>query len=145
MKRFLAPEDLQTDWLLLSTERDLLVNKSMKTHVGFSVLLKFFQLEGRFPSSAKVIPLAAADFVAKQLDATIENWLTYPWDGVTIKRHRMEIREWCGYREASRSDLTDLKNWLITDALPQEDRVERLRETLLQRCRHLKMEPPTID
>ena len=145
MKRFLTPEDLQTDWLLFPAERDLLANKSMKTHVGFSVLLKFFQLEGHFPSSAKEIPLAAADFVAKQLDATIENWLTYPWDGVTIKRHRMEIREWCGYREATRCDMTELKNWLIADALPQEDRVERLRETLLQRCRHLKIEPPTID
>ena len=145
MKRFLTPEDLQTDWLLLPAERDLLANKSMKTHVGFSVLLKFFQLEGHFPASVKEIPLAAADFVARQLDATVENWLTYPWDGVTIKRHRMEIREWCGYREATRGDLNDLKIWLIADALPQDDRVERLRETLLQRCRHLQLEPPTID
>lgn len=139
----MTPEDLHTDWLLLPTERDLLANKSRKTHVGFSVLLKYFQIEGRFPASPREIPLVVADFVARQLDAVVESWLTYPWNGVTIKRHRMEIREWCGYREATRRDLYDLKNWLIADALPQDDRVERLREALLQRCRHLKIEPPT--
>ena len=145
MKRFLTPEDLHTDWMLLPAERDLLANKSRKTHVGFSVLLKYFQIEGRFPASAREIPLVVADFVARQLDATVDSWLMYSWDGVTIKRHRMEIREWCGYREATRRDLCDLKNWLIADALPQDDRVERLREALLERCRHLKIEPPTSD
>jgi len=49
MKCNLTNDDLQSDWLLLQTERVLLVGKSWKTHVGFCVLLKFFQKEGRFP------------------------------------------------------------------------------------------------
>jgi TnpA family transposase len=145
MKRSLTKEDLEADWLLLPAERRLLANKSRKTHVGFSILLKFFQLEGRFPSSPKEVPLLAIKFVAHQLDATLANWKTYPWDGATIKRHRMEIREWCCYREATLDDQNNFKVWLITEVIPQEYREDRLREVLLLRCRHLKIEPPATE
>ena len=142
MKQSLTKENLAEDWLVLSSERKLLDNKSRKTHLGFLVLLKFFQLKGRFPDSPREIPLLAVQYVAHQLDAAQEDWRVYSWAGVTIKRHRGEIREWCGYREYKRSDQYGFKRWLLEKVLPQEHREDRLRETLLQRCRHLKIEPP---
>ena len=138
-------DDLQSDWLLLQTERVLLVGKSWKTHVGFCVLLKFFQKEGRFPASTKEVPLTAVQFIAQQLDSGKEDWEEYPWDGATIKRHRAEIREWCGYREATSNDKMALGGWLVAEILPQEDREERLREALFQQCRRQRLEPPVTE
>lgn len=145
MKCYQTNDDLQSDWLLLQTERVLLVGKSWKTHVGFCVLLKFFQKEGRFPASTKEVPLMAVQFIAQQLDSVNEGWGEYPWDGATIKRHRAEIREWCGYREATSNDKVELGGWLVAEILPQEDREERLREALFQQCRRLRLEPPVTE
>lgn len=57
----------------------------------------------------------------------------------------MEIREWCGYREATVNDQNEFKCWLIAEMIPQEHREDRLREILLQRSRHLKIEPPATE
>lgn len=143
MKQSLTKEYLAESWLILSSERRLLANKSRKTHLGFLVLLKFFQLKGRFPEAPKEIPLLTIQYVADQLDATQDDWRTYSWTGVTIKRHRGEIREWCGYRQSTRSDQHGFKRWFLEEILPQEHREDRLREAFLQRCRHLKIEPPS--
>lgn len=89
--------------------------------------------------------MLAVEFIARQLDSTVSDWKTFPWDGASIKRHRMEIRTWCGYREANRRDLDDFKVWLVEVTLDKIDREDKLQEVLLQRCRQLKIEPPTLD
>jgi Domain of unknown function (DUF4158) len=74
----MTDDDLAADWFLLPEERNLLANKSRTTHVGFSILLKYFQLEGRFPASPKEIPPSIVQYVAYQLDSTAEDWDAYP-------------------------------------------------------------------
>lgn len=144
-KRPLTDEDLAADWFLHPAERCLLANKSRTTHVGFSILLKYFQLKGRFPTSPKEIPPSVVQYVAYQLDATAEDWEVYPWNGATIKRHRPEIREWYGYREATINDKNAFRQWLISEAIPLEHREDRLREVLLKHCRALRIEPPAAE
>ena len=73
-KQLLTDDDLAADWFLPPAERCLLANKSRTTHVGFSILLKFFHLEGRFPASPKEIPPSVVQNVAYQLDASVEDW-----------------------------------------------------------------------
>ena len=145
MTRKLTKEDLTADWSLLPAERKLLANKSRKTHPGFAILLKYFQLSGRFPTSRKEIPISVVKYVVYQLDASLADWGTYPLDGATAKRHRVEIRKWCGYREATLNDQNDLKIWLMAEVIPKEHREDRLREFLLQRCRQRKIDPPAAD
>src|SRR5436190_22268999 len=50
MKRLWSGDDLVAHFTLLSQDRELLQNKTGPTRLGFAVLLKCFQQEGRFPA-----------------------------------------------------------------------------------------------
>ena len=49
MKRDWNADELVEHWTLPPGEKALLANKTGPTRLGFAVLLKFFQHEGRFP------------------------------------------------------------------------------------------------
>ncbi len=51
MRREWEPEDLVACWTLIQADRELIANKSGATRLGFALLLKYFELEGRFPPS----------------------------------------------------------------------------------------------
>ncbi len=51
-------------WTLRTDDRALLGNKSDATRLGFDVLLKMFQAEGRFPRCAEDVPAIAVETVA---------------------------------------------------------------------------------
>ena len=63
MRREWEPEDLIAGWTLLDDDWVLVGNKTGVTRLGFGLLLKFFELEGRFPRHAGEIPKAAVDYV----------------------------------------------------------------------------------
>jgi hypothetical protein len=50
------------DWLLLPPEHELLHRRRGTTRLGFSLQLKFFQLEGRFAASPSEIPLQDVEY-----------------------------------------------------------------------------------
>ncbi len=56
MRRDWEPEDLIAHWTLLARDWDLVANKSGATRLGFSAVLKFFEIEGRFPEYASEVP-----------------------------------------------------------------------------------------
>ena len=66
VKRCWSRDELELHWGLLPPESSLLRNKSGATRLGFSLLLKFFQLEGRFPGAAHEMPDQAVAFLAEQ-------------------------------------------------------------------------------
>ncbi|MGP2442602.1 DUF4158 domain-containing protein [Streptomyces sp. JW3] len=41
-----------------------MANKSGTTRLGFSLSLKFFELEGRFPDALEEVPSVAVEYVA---------------------------------------------------------------------------------
>ena len=51
MKRSWQPEELIEHWTLIPTELDLLTKKTATNRLGIALLLKYFQYEGRFPTS----------------------------------------------------------------------------------------------
>ncbi|MGH2943943.1 MAG: hypothetical protein ACRDLN_14335 [Solirubrobacteraceae bacterium] len=53
------PEELIACWTLLDSDRGRLGNKAGATRLGFALLLKFFELEARFPRDAGELPPAA--------------------------------------------------------------------------------------
>lgn len=57
MQREWEPEDLVGSWTLLPADVDMLVNKSGATRLGFALLLKFFEIEARFPRFPTEIPV----------------------------------------------------------------------------------------
>lgn len=143
MKWSWTEDDLAASWLLSPDEWQIIESKRGVTRLGFALLFKFFQLEGRFPSGSQEVPSDAVQFVAQQVGVDPGTWKDYPWRGRSVEYHRASIRQYLGFREATVADTEALKAWLMDDVLNHEHRVERLRDTILDRCRTLHIEPPT--
>ena len=75
MRREWQPEELIASWTLIDRDWELLSNKSGATRLGFALLLRFFDLEARFPgpsgkaaAGGRRLPMgSAADRHEKQL------------------------------------------------------------------------------
>jgi hypothetical protein len=142
MRREWEPEDLVACWTLVDDDWRLVGNKTGATRLGFAVLLKFFELEARFPRHAGEVPKAATAWVAKQVKVDPSELIAYAWDGRTIKSHRAQVREALGFRESTTADEDHLTTWLAEKVCPVELSDERQREALLVRCRAERLEPP---
>src|SRR6266513_1542172 len=103
-------------------------NKTGATRLGFALLLKFFQREGRLPFFKTEIPGGVISFVATQVGVAPEAYLQYDWQGRTIQDHRADIRKLLGFRESTVADAEQMQQWLIAEVLPQEHQEDRLRE-----------------
>jgi hypothetical protein len=133
VRREWEPEDLIACWTLVDGDAGLVGNKSGPTRLGFVLMLKFFELEGRFPRHAGELPEAAVKYMAQQVKVHAANLASYDWSGRTIKYHRAQIREAYGFREATRADEDHLVAWLSEEVCPVELSEDRLREALLAR------------
>jgi hypothetical protein len=142
MHREWTPEDLIASWTLVEDDWRLVSNKTGATRLGFAVLLKFFELEGRFPRHAAELPRQAVDYLAQQLRVAPDLLASYAWSGRTIEYHRAQIRGALGFREATVQDEEALTRWLADEVCPSELGEERQREALLARCRVEHLEPP---
>ena len=69
-------------------EKQLLQQRTKQNRLGFSILLKFFQIEGRFPAFHKEVPKIAAEFLADLLSIASELWINYPLKDRTGKLNR---------------------------------------------------------
>jgi hypothetical protein len=145
MKRQWENEELIEHWILGPWDLAQVGNKTGATRLGFAVLLKFFQREGRFPFFKNEIPGVVLSFVGKQVDVDASAYLQYDWQGRTIKDHRAEIRRLLGFREFAVADAEQMQQWFITEVLPQEHQEERLREQVYQWLKRQHLEPPTPD
>ncbi len=118
MKRHWDVDELVEHWTLLPDEQALLANTTGATRLGFAVLLKFFQLEGRFPYAKNEIPAPVIAFIAKQVGVPTAEYLQYDWGGRTIKQHRAQIRDALGFREATLQDAEELLSTFIISMCP---------------------------
>ncbi len=137
-----SAEDLVGSWTLVDEDWRLVGNKSGATRLGFALLLKFFELEARFPASIEEFPPAAVSYVAGQVRVDAGELADYDWGSRSIKYHRAQIRDTFGFREFSRGDEDKLAAWLAEEVCPVEMRDEQLREALAVRCRTERIEPP---
>jgi hypothetical protein len=65
-------EDIDDRWALNASDRTLLGNKTGATRLGFAVLLKMFQVNGRFPYRVEEVPVAAVEAIANQIEVPAE-------------------------------------------------------------------------
>jgi hypothetical protein len=143
MKRAWHPEELVEHWSVVSEDWLLIEPKQSATRLGFTVLFKFFQYAGYFPRAPQDVPLTVVDYLAQQVGAPTDTWAQYDWDSRTIERHRAQIRQHLGFREATVVDGETLVTWLCAQILPTTRRPDHLKEAVAQRCRDLRIEPPT--
>jgi hypothetical protein len=143
MKHNWHPEELSEHWTVSVEEKRLARRKRLPLQLGYVVLLKFFQYQGRFPKSAREVPRRIIKHIANQLEIASANWSNYDWSGRTIKYHRSEIRKLLGFREATVADSEELTDWLCEHCLAETRRTERIEDAAYERLRALHIEPPT--
>lgn len=142
MRREWETEDLIECWTLVDGDRKLVGNKTGATRLGFALMLKFFELEARFPRHGGELPEAAVRYVAEQVKVDPEEFASYDWRSRSVKYHRAQVREAFGFRETTRADEEVFVVWLSEEVCPVELNEERVRGALLARCRAEKVEPP---
>ncbi|MFI7707351.1 DUF4158 domain-containing protein [Nonomuraea sp. NPDC049480] len=111
--------------------------------LGFALILKFYEIEGRFPAYPEEIPAAAVEYVASLVKAEPGLLAKYSWRGRTIERHRAQIRKRFGTRAATEDDEERLAQWPADEVCPVETNRDRLAEAVRERCRSTSIEPPT--
>ncbi|MEU0389153.1 Tn3 family transposase [Streptomyces chartreusis] len=142
MRQEWAPEELLANWALVDGDWELVANKSGTTRLGFSLLLKFFESEGRFPDVLEEIPSAAVEYVADLVKVPATDFAKYTLVGRTAEYHRKQIREALGFRPSTVADEKALAEWLAVEVCSVELVEDRQREALLVECRARKIEPP---
>jgi TnpA family transposase len=104
--------------------------------------LKFYEIEGRFPTCAADVPDAAVTYLAAVVGVKPEAFARYSWTSRTIEYHRAQIREVFGTRPATEADEERLAVWLAAEVCPVETRRDRLADALVRRCLSDQLEPP---
>jgi hypothetical protein len=142
MKRTWTAEELLEHFTLLPDELVAIGNKSGTTRLGFAVLLKCFQYEGRFLRSRQEAAPEVVRFLATQVGVDAALFAQYVWEGRTIEAHRAQIREMTRIREFHRADEEALLDWLATSVFDHEQHPERLRDLIRAECRTRAIEAP---
>lgn len=143
VKRTWDIEELIEHFTLVPSDEELLGNKTGATRLGFAVLLKCFQLYGRFPAGRHEIPKAVIDYIARQLKLDPAVFAAYDWQGRSITLHRSQIREQYHFRDATDADAKELTSWLVASGLALEANPERLKASVYAECRERHLLPPT--
>ncbi len=146
MKRQWTNEELAEHWTLSSKELDL-IGDSKTDHnlLGFAVLLKYFQYEGRFPTQKQDIPSIVIVHLAQQLGVVPEKIIPYDWEGRTIKAQRAAIRTFLSFHEATSQDEEAMVEWLCQHELAEQRQEEALIASVYAHCKESRIEPPTPD
>lgn len=143
MKQRWNEQELIQHWTLTETEKPLLEQRTERGRLGLAVLLKFFQIEGRFPLYHKEAPLEAIDFIADQLGVPLALWFDYPLKGRSGKRDREQLRAFLGFRPATAEDSQHIQKWLCQEVVPHDQEPHHLKAAVQDWCREQRIEPPT--
>ena len=142
MQREWEPEELIGAWTLLDRDWQMVSNKTGPTRLGFALMLKFYEIEGRFPAYPEEVPPAAVEYMASLVKVSPAAFGKYSWTSRAMKYHRTQIRKAFGTRPPSEPDEERWAAWLAAEVCPVETARRRLAAALRQRCRTEHIEPP---
>ena len=97
------PDELIDTWTLTGTDWDLIANKAGATRLGFAAMLKFYEIEGRFPAYREEVPPAVIRYLGSLVKVDPALYARYPWTGRSIKYHKAQIRRVYGTRPRPRT------------------------------------------
>lgn len=145
MKLQWSPQELIDHWTLNAEELTLVENISQTEYnrLGYALLLKYFQREGKFPQRKQDIPTVIVEYIIQQLRIQASALDFYNWKGRTTKRHRVQVRQFLGVRTGTVADAMNIGAWLAAHILLQEERqFDRLKGIVYELYKELKIEPP---
>jgi TnpA family transposase len=142
MKQVWHPDELAQHWTLSDDEYHLLREKTGATRLACAVLLKAFQYEGRFPLRRDTVPVPVLAHLAAQVAVPLAAYATVDWDGRSARRHRADIRAYCGYDVFTLAHEADFIAWLSPHVSSPDPTSDALTLTAYRHLRSLKLEPP---
>ena len=143
MRQNFTPQELADHFTLLPAEQELLANKTGSNRLGFVVLLKYFQWEGRFPEHVQEVPRAVVDHIAHTLTMPVERYLQYDLEGRSARYHKEQIRHWTGFRIGTVADADAITTWLCAHTRVDDATPSGLALRAQERYKALHIEPPT--
>jgi len=136
------PDEHAPCWIFTAEERTLLANKTGATRVAFALLLKAFQLVGRFPERRDDIAENVVAHVAAPVGVSLDISAVGPWSERTQRYHRTHIREYCGFRTFRADDEPRFVAWLSTCVTSLDPEAEPLLRLAYGHLRAQLIEPP---
>lgn len=143
MRQHFTPQELAEHFTLLPAEHELLANKTGANRLGFVVLLKYFQWEGRFPEQRQDVPRALVDHIGHTRTIPVERFRQYDLEGRSARYHKEQIRQWTGFRVGTTADADAMTAWLCAHTRVDDATPARLTVQALERYKALHIEPPT--
>ena len=142
MKHVWNKKDLNEHFTISSEEYEMIDKKQSSRKLIFAVFLKFHQYEGKFPDNKVDIPRVVISFIAKQLNISISNFYDYEWRDRTIKRYKIQILDYFGFKKWNSRYSNDLIDWIQTNILPGQFKDEHIKTSVLKHLYDIKIEPP---
>ena len=139
------PEDLARHFSLFNAEHSLLANKSGATRLSFAVLLKSFQLEGRFPDTPDDVPTVVVEHLALQCGVSPRLFDSLEWDERSARTHRTQVRHHFGFNPFRTSDEAALVIWLADHLTDLDPNSESLKNAALSHLRSSHCEAPNLE
>jgi hypothetical protein len=141
MKQGWHPDELVQHWTLSREERALLGNKAGATRLGFAVLLKAFQFEGRFPERREEVVTQIVFHLANQTGVPLETYFEEEWSERTQRHQRAQIREYCGFQLFHAEDEPTFIAWLKERVASFNSEAEAFKIAAYSHLRTLCLEP----
>jgi len=138
-----SEEELIDSWTLVGDDLRKLRNKVGATRLGFALMLKFYEIEGRFPTALGEFPHSAVEYVARLAKVAPEFLAQYSLTSRAADYHRAQIRKLFGTREVTEADEERWAEWLAAEVCPVETRAPHLAAALRERCLTERVEAPT--
>lgn len=88
MVRVLDEDELIERWTPVGDEPGLLTGRTGPAKLGLALWLKFFAVEGRFPSGRSELPDEAVAWIARQVKVPAPDIGLFDWEGRTAERLR---------------------------------------------------------
>ena len=145
MKQDWHPDELAHHWTLSDGERELLANKAGATRLGFAVLLKTFQFEGRFPDRREDVTGSIVAHLAGQVGVSLEAYFEGEWSERTQRHQRAQIREHCGFRPFRTDEEPTFLAWLKERVLSPDPDAEAFKIAAYGHLRAQRLEPPAAE
>jgi Domain of unknown function (DUF4158) len=143
MRQYFTPQELTDHFTMLPQEHGLLANKSGVNRLGFVVLFKYCQWEGRFPEHWQEVPRSLVQHIAATLALPADELNTYDLAGRTARYHKEQIREYLGFRPGTTTDADTMTAWVCLQTRVDDATIPQLTERLTARDKTLGVEPPT--
>lgn len=137
--------ELIEHWTLRDEEMDLVAARQDDTKLVFALLLRYYGRYGRFPRSRGELHPDVVGFVARAVKADPDDLDLYDWSGPTIKRHRTQIRDHCGFRKCGKEDGAKLAEVLAAGEAQRLRRPDLVKGAFLAGCRERHLEQPAPD